>query len=35
MPPISNGFIANIYAPFMKKVFHSESGNLTYSITAS
>ena len=35
--PISKGFIANIYATFMKKVFHTlkESGNLTYNITAS
>jgi hypothetical protein len=22
LPPISNGFIANVYATFMKKVFH-------------
>jgi hypothetical protein len=22
MPPVPNGFIANIYATFMKKVFH-------------
>ena len=37
VPPVADRFIADIYTTLMKQVFTflSESGNLTYSITAS